>query len=474
MKKIAFAALLACACTTIVSEEVFQQGAHLGACGDDASADATVDSSDDVSAEAEAGDDVTAEAEASFDAGPDVATCDAATPTPPTGTSNAWVAVTLPSYATGDSCQSIVVDPVNPGTLVTACGNNDGRAIKWYRSTDYGATWALVYSGAMHGNPWGFTGDPNPSRDPCSALTIYSPAGYGSYGAWKSTDTGSTWTRLTGADTAFSPVNPYGATDLYELYVLPDNPPNHVLATYHYAFKNVSDGGIGESTDGGATWTIHNPAAGMGTSHYVMASGASTWMVIAQDNNGANGIWRTTTAGRVGGAVSPSAWTQVARNGDGGIGTNAEHAHGSFTPLSLGDAGWYAPAWRTIVRSPDQGATWSDLFPGDSWAHPPNPPFRGSQTTGLTATRSFAYSNYFLGSGGTDRGNARAAVANVNAASAWYQANVDAGAGSWFTSIPSGMNSHGANPLGMAATCAPGGACVVLQATDTGVYRMVE
>ena len=163
---------------------------------------------------------------------------------PPPGTTDTWVQLTLPNYGAGDVCQS-VVDPVIHGTLYTACGNNDGRKIKWYKSVDYGDTWTITNSTTMGGNPWGVTIDPNPNRDPNTPATIYSPAGYGSLGAWKSTDGAVTWTRLAGADTAFGPYNPYGAasTDLYHTAILPDDPPNHVLATYHYGFKKLPDGG---------------------------------------------------------------------------------------------------------------------------------------------------------------------------------------------------------------------------------------
>jgi hypothetical protein len=121
---------------------------------------------------------------------------------------------------------------------------------------------------------------------------MWSPSGYGAVGAWKSTDGGQTWVRSAGADAAFGDYNPFGQTltDLYHIEILPDDPPNHVLATYHYGFKNASDGGFGETWDGGATWVIHPPPAGIGTSHYVIPISATTWAVISQDNNGQNGI----------------------------------------------------------------------------------------------------------------------------------------------------------------------------------------
>ena len=218
--------------------------------------------------------------------------------------------------------------------------------IKWYKSVDTATPgpsptlrrWVATH-GAHHRS--------DPNRAANTPATIYSPAGYGSLGAWKSTDGASSWTRLAGADAAFSTYNPYGAasTDLYHTAILPDDPPNHVLATYHYGFKNLPDGGgspggFGETWDGGTTWVIHPPADGMGTSHYVLPISATTWCVISQEAD--SGMWRTTTAGRVGGTagakyrdgtISTAAWTRVIQHA---------HIHGSYTPVKVGTT-WYSP-----------------------------------------------------------------------------------------------------------------------------------
>jgi hypothetical protein len=381
----------------------------------------------------------------------------------PPGTTNTWVQLTLPNYLTGDYCQSIVVDPANPGTLITACGNNDGRMIKWYRTTDYGDTWTIANGMAMHGNPWGFSIDPNPSRDPSKAPTLYSPAGYGSLGAWKSTDGAVTWTRLAGADTAFGTYNPFGtaSTDLYHTAILPDDPPNHVLATYHYYFKNNTEGGFGETWDGGQTWVVHPPPPGVGTSHYVLPISATTWCVISQVGNGANGIWRTTTAGRTGGTaankyrdgtISPSAWAKV---------SDVEHSHGSYTPLRIGTA-WYSagqsPTGGSIWKSTDDGATWTNLAPGYYWPTPPNKAFMNKNVSGLAATGNYIYSNWFYGPE-----IARAPVSNEKD---WRRD---------YTTTPAGLTGEGGNPLGNAATHdAASGKWMVFMATNVGVWRYIE
>jgi hypothetical protein len=406
----------------------------------------------------DAGSSTDASSQGSSDARPDIVVGDG----PPPGMLDTWEQLTLPNFAAGDVCQS-VVDPVNPGTLFTACGNNDGRKIKWYKTTDFGDHWTLTNSTAMGGNPWGFTIDPNTSRNPSTQPTIYSPAGYGSLGAWKSTDGAVTWNRLTGADTAFSSYNPFGtaSTDLYHTAILPDDPPNHVLFTYHYGFKDNAnnEGGFGESWDGGQTFVVHQPPNGVGSSHYVLPISATTWCVISQEAE--KGVWRTTTAGRVGGTagnkyrdgtISTAAWTQVSQHG---------HIHGSYTPVKVGNA-WFSGGLSTsegsIWKSTDDGATWQDLLPGYYWPSPPNAAFMNKNVTTLAATANYIYSS-------ANVEIARAPVANQTD---WHRN---------YTTTPAALSSSGgATPYGALATfhAASGKWMVFLSTYSAGVWRYIE
>ncbi|MFT3923235.1 MAG: hypothetical protein QM778_11945 [Myxococcales bacterium] len=304
-----------------------------------------------------------------------------------------WVRHVLPGIASIDTVQSVVGDPVRPSDFYAFVGSNSGPTIKVYASTDFGETWEnRNVTAELTGNPWGASIDPNPKRDPSTAPTLWSPSGYGAGGAWRSTDGGRTWQRSEACDTAFKPYSPFGGTDLYHVQILPDDPPNHVLATYHYYFRDNSEGGFGETWDGGQTWVVHPPPVGVGTSHYVVPVDATTWVVIAQDNNGQNGIWRTTTAGRTGGSaakkfrdgtIDAAAWQKV---------DTLEHAHGSHQNVRLPDGSLLVTGWVNGAVSRDMGATWQHFSENGSWAPPHQ--FEQANMTNIAVTERFAYTNF--------------------------------------------------------------------------------
>jgi len=373
--------------------------------------------------------------------------------TSPSGNPGVWEALNVPTLAAGDHIQSVMADPVNPGHYYIAAGNNDGRAIKWWRTTDFGDTWTLRNDTTMHGNPWGFSIDTNTNRNPATPPTLYSPAGYGDTGAWKSTDGAATWTRLAGADAAFGPYNPFGSllTDLYHVCVLPDDPPNHVLASYHYYFKNNSEGGFGETWDGGATWVIHPPMGGHGTSHYVIPISATTWCVIAQDNNGTNGIWRTSTAGRVGGTagakyrdgtISASAWAKV---------SPLEHMHGSFSAHQAQNGAWYIASYTSIAKSTNDGATWQVLASGN-WPGTG----AGVRASNVITTGTYVYTNFQPG----PPQHTRALLTDDT---------------NWDRTFAGTTTATGGNPYGTAVSYAASiGKYVIVMSSETTLWRYIE
>ena len=371
-----------------------------------------------------------------------------------------WIQSELPGFTSPDTVQTVLADPARPSDFYAFVGSNNGPTIKVYRSTDYGGTWENVNQTAeITGNPWGASIDPNPYRDPSTSPTMWSPSGYGAAGAWKSTDGGQTWVRSPGCDAAFGPYNPFGATltDLYHVEILPDDPPNHVLATYHYGFKDNGDGGFGETWDGGQSWVVHPPPAGVGTSHYVIPVSATTWVVISQDNNGLSGMWRTTTAGRTGGTeqekfrdgtISTAAWTKV---------DALEHAHGSHQNVVAKDGTLFATGWVTGARSTDDGATWSHFTEG-SWAEPHQ--FEQSLMTNLAITDKYIYTTFMSGTPMLTR----VAIDDPIGAEKWDLA---------YCETPAAMHEGGA-PFGMASSKSATAWILVSGTYGSGIWKYVE
>ena len=370
-----------------------------------------------------------------------------------------WVRHVLPGMEAGDTVQSVLADPVRPSDFYAFVGRNSGPTIKVYRSTDYGETWVNRNTTAeLTGNPWGASIDPNPFRDPATPPTMWAPSGYGAGGAWRSTDGGVTWSRSASCDAAYAP---YGGPDLYHIQILPDDPPHHVLATFHYGFRGpafTGEGGFGETWDAGETWVIHLPPPGVGTSHYVIPISGTTWAVISQDNAGANGIWRTTTAGRIGGTaaasyrdgtISTDAWTMV---------DNLEHAHGSHRNVVLADGTILATGLTNGAVSRDHGATWTH-FTNGSWG-PPHI-FEQSSMTNIAVTDRFVYTNV---------------MAEPNLARARLDALV--GAENWnieYCDRPAGY-TVGGGPMGMTSAYNASAArwVIIAGSLDGSIWKYVE
>jgi photosystem II stability/assembly factor-like uncharacterized protein len=252
----------------------------------------------------------------------------------------------------------MAIDPCNPSTLyIGVCGLVPGSNTLLpntgvYRSTDAGSSWTKI---GVPDTPVNIRVDP---KDP---LHLYVGDGVwgGTMGFWVSKDGGATWAMPNGFKQAATKINDF---DVY--HVEPDPADfNHVLVTFHSPWHNPCsgscNGGIFESFDGGDNWTLHeprpewaghygydvfflyNPTLGIGNS--------STWLFATQ---GGGGMWRTTDSG--------ATWTKV---------TDTSMTHGGDNLFYAKNGVAYLGAELYPLRSTDNGATWQQVKNGVPYSY---------------------------------------------------------------------------------------------------------
>jgi hypothetical protein len=256
---------------------------------------------------------------------------------------------------------AFVLDPLNAGTIYLGTSS-----LGLWKSVDCGSTWVHIDTGQNAavidaGRNWTMVIDPTNSQ------VLYTVAGYGQGGVFKSTNGGVDWTQIltqnvldaTGAASCASTnnVQPCGGGGGFMERVNMDPTDNrHLLASFHSDCTGTplpgttpdSTGGWGclaESTDAGMTWTLTTnalPWSGLDGPGQMMVD-AKTWFFAS---NGSQGLWRTTTGGvSVGGQP---AWTQV----------YSGTANGSVYIAKNGD---YYSGGNSVIWSTDMGTTWTPI-----------------------------------------------------------------------------------------------------------------
>ncbi|MGA3122070.1 MAG: hypothetical protein ABSF69_15010 [Polyangiaceae bacterium] len=282
-----------------------------------------------------------------------------ATGATPTLTAGTWATISPPSVsfpgAGSDSvfAQGMALDPCHPSTIYLTVGGFNTSTFAavpggLFRSTDGGSTWATLGQ---------FQSPINIRIDPANPAHMYLCDGVrgSTNGFWVTTDGGQTWAMPAGFQSVAQSLNDF---DVYHIDVDPSD-FDHVLITFHWYWNSGSDFGFGadnsgvlESSDGGNTWTTHNPnAAWAGTGGYDVfflynpalgIGNKNTWLFGTQ---GA-GFWRTTDAG--------TTWTQVSTN-------NMQHGGGTIYYTAAGAL--YVSGTPHILLSMDNGQTWSAVAP---------------------------------------------------------------------------------------------------------------
>lgn len=229
----------------------------------------------------------------------------------------------------------IAVDPTHSGTVYVG---TDRQGL--WKTTDGGQNWAKINTGTNgkvldSGALWLV------ALDPTDPKIIYAAPGYGVNGLWRSADGGVNWTPLFPADSSI----------VQQLGIAPTptnlsfDPANHLhmIASSHFQWsgKYSSSNGVGvlETSDGGNTWTIHDPIPNSGAEHEVAMINSNTWL---ESFSGAT--YRTTDSG--------AHWTKVAD-------TNGETQN-----LLAVNGALYLPTPSGIMRSSNDGAAWQMVGPG--------------------------------------------------------------------------------------------------------------
>jgi hypothetical protein len=212
------------------------------------------------------------------------------------GAVGAWENITPPQVVldNGDpnnfGVNCFVLDPQNSGTIYLG---TSAQGI--FKSTDCGATWVHINTGTSgvqldKGRQWTMV------IDPVDPQVIYTVAGYGTNGLFKTTNGGVDWKQIFPPDVAAAFIfNGFTAR-----VVMDPTDHLHIVATPHFTCQgNHSMGCMLESEDGGTTWkAIENtPSAAEGTG--VILLDRTTWLWA--DPFG--GLWRTTDRG--------GSWKQV-------------------------------------------------------------------------------------------------------------------------------------------------------------------
>ena len=221
-----------------------------------------------------------------------------------------WTEVSPAAFHMPSNMQtwSVAINPQDESVFASAGnvtnGGNPPLGTGIYKSSDCGASWALVSTGAhasdlTTGDPWALL------IDPITPTTMYVDNGYGDDGTlFQSTNGGVDWAPLG--------IDPCGVTAPVFSQAIAMDPTNHqhVALTFHETCSATGTTActtplpttpmcLSQTTDGGQTWSyINGPTAQQGVTGWqeaasLMVLGAQSYLLLTPENGG----WLTLDGG---------------------------------------------------------------------------------------------------------------------------------------------------------------------------------
>ena len=283
----------------------------------------------------------------------------------PNLTKGTWQEITPPTVTTGapETCigQGIAIDLKNRSTIYWGNTPYTNSAGGLFKTTDAGSTWTRIakvtplYQGASDhlDMPLHIRIDPNDSKHLYAGNGVRGSAN----GFWVSTDGGENFVQPKGFIDALKTA----IIDNQDIYDVAADPTdfNHVLISFHYRWgwtetKWNTNSGVMESKDGGTTWIVHDPVMGWGSGHAVKFL-YNPALCLGNSNTWllatqGDGFWKTTDGG--------ATWKQVSK-------TNITHGGGTIYYTATGVL--YASGSEQTMRSTDNGDTWTSVGPNGTW-----------------------------------------------------------------------------------------------------------
>lgn len=247
---------------------------------------------------------------------------------------------------------SLATDPTDPTRVYMATGlytqswAGTGNIMS---STDKGATWTRnSLTIKLGGNESGRTTGERLQVDPNLGSTLF--LGSSTDGLWKSTNYGSTWSKVSSFPVATSPIGSGGIS-----FVLFDKSSGTAGTATPTIYVGVLQTGTNfyKSTDGGATWQAVAGQPAFMPHQAALASNGLLYMAYS-DGPGPNGI---TAGGVYKYNTASGAWTTInppsGQGGYGGVSVDAQNPN----HLVVSTMNRWSPG-DEVFRSTDGGSTW--------------------------------------------------------------------------------------------------------------------